>query len=80
MADWLEKHGIDRKKFQDTWASFAVRGKVERAKQLTRASRIEGVPALIVEGRYLAQANSHEGMMAVVDQLVAQVRTERGRK
>ncbi len=83
MAAWLEKHGVDRRKFQETYASFAVRGKLERAKQLTRASRIEGVPSLIVDGRYLATgslAGTHEAMMAVVDQLIVQVRAERGRK
>ncbi|GAB4179227.1 MAG: thiol:disulfide interchange protein DsbA [Rhodocyclaceae bacterium] len=80
MAAFLDKHGVDRKRFQDTWASFAVGGKLERAKQLTRASRIEGVPALIVDGRYLATGPSHDAMMKVVDELIAQVRAERARK
>lgn len=80
ILDWVARKGVDRKKFEDAAKSFAVESKVSRAKQLTRASRIEGVPALIVDGRYLATAQTHEAMLGVVDQLIAKVRSDRSGK
>src|SRR4051812_18593161 len=35
MTEWLTKHGIDRKKFDETYKSFGVQAKVKRAAQLS---------------------------------------------
>lgn len=81
MASWLEKKGVERKKFQDTYSSFAMQGRVARAQQITRASRIDGVPAIIVDGRYLtsgSMAGTYDAMMGVIDELLQRVRAERG--
>lgn len=80
LSKWAVSKGVDGSKFAATYKSFAVESKIARAKQLTRASRIEGVPALIVEGKYLAAGPTHAAILSVVDQLVAQVRAERGAK
>jgi len=81
LFDWVEKKGLDRKKFQETYASFAVQTKTGRAQQLTRASGIEGVPAVIVDGRYQATGGkNYDEMMVIVDQLVQKARSERSAK
>lgn len=78
LFDWIEKNGIDRKKFQETYGSFAVQTKVGRAQQLTRASGIEGVPAIIVDGRYQAiGGRNYDEMMGIVDELIEKARGER---
>jgi thiol:disulfide interchange protein DsbA len=77
LAEWLEKHGVDPKKFNDTLKSFGVQSKTRRAIQLTTAYKIDGTPAMAVHGRYTVSADqgrSREGMLKAVEQLVETVR------
>ena len=52
IAAWVEKNGVDKKKFIDTYNSFTVQSKVARANQLAAAYGITGVPTLGIAGRY----------------------------
>lgn len=72
MAEWLQKQGIDAQKFNDTMKSFGVQSKARRAAQLTAAYKIEGTPAMAVQGRYTVGAS--DGMLDTVNQLVAAAR------
>jgi len=77
LQEWLGKNGIDAKKFDDTMKSFGVQSKVRRAAQLTKASAIDGTPALMVQGRYTIsaeQGRSREGMLANAEGLYGVVR------
>ena len=77
MTEWLTKHGIERKKFDETYKSFGVQAKVKRAAQLSSAYKLEGVPMLAVQGKYTVsaeQGGSQVGMLANTDQLIDQVR------
>jgi thiol:disulfide interchange protein DsbA len=58
IAGWAEKNGIDRKKFVDTFNSFSVQSKVNRANQLAAAYGVTGVPQLGVAGKYLLTIDS----------------------
>src|SRR5690606_13492249 len=42
LNEWLQKHGVDAKKFSDTMRSFGVQSKTRRAAQLTVAYKIDG--------------------------------------
>ncbi|WP_442781470.1 thiol:disulfide interchange protein DsbA/DsbL [Collimonas fungivorans] len=53
IADFAAKQGLDKAKFLDVYNSFAVQTKVTRASQLQTAYKIDGVPTLIVDGRYV---------------------------
>jgi thiol:disulfide interchange protein DsbA len=77
ISSWMGKNGIDAKKFEDTAKSFAVSGKVQRAQQMSAAYQLTGVPALVVDGKYIALGNSFDGMIAIVDQLIERAREER---
>lgn len=79
VFDWVEKQGVSRKAFSDTYSSFAIQSKAMRAKQLSKAYGITGVPAVIVDGKYRAyvSAKGHAGLFATVDQLIRQARQER---
>lgn len=73
LTDWLGKQGVDTKKFAAAYRSFSVEGKVKRAKQLTQAYKIEGVPAMAVNGKYVVVTDnikSFEQMLAVSDYLI----------
>jgi protein dithiol oxidoreductase (disulfide-forming) len=84
LAEWLTNKELEPKKFDATMKSFGIQSKVKRAAQLTAASRIDGTPALMVQGRYTIsteQGKSREGMLATADALAGTVRKNRaGRK
>ena len=80
LAEWLDKHGVDPKKFDDTYRSFGVQSKTRRAAQQTVAYRIDGTPALAVNGRYtisVEQGGNFKGMLDSADRLVEQVRKQK---
>ena len=73
MLEVLTPLGVDAKQFQDTFKSFGVRTKMQRADRLADAYGIDGVPMLGVNGRYLtapSMAGSNEGALRIVDELV----------
>jgi protein dithiol oxidoreductase (disulfide-forming) len=77
MTEWLGRNGVDSKKFFDTMKSFGVQSKTRRAAQLSVAYKIDGTPAMAVQGRYTVSADqggSREGMLDTVSYLVNLVR------
>jgi len=74
---WLQKQGIDPKRFEDTFRSFGVQTKMRRARQLSIAYRIDGTPALAVQGRYTIsaeQARTQPNMLAIAGYLIGVAR------
>ncbi|MBC7514722.1 MAG: thiol:disulfide interchange protein DsbA/DsbL [Herminiimonas sp.] len=53
IADFVATQGIDRKKFVDVYNSFGVQSKLKRAMQLQEAYKIDGVPLVAIDGRYV---------------------------
>ncbi len=56
---------------------------MQRADQMAAAYKIQGVPAIAVDGRYLVvgkEVKSYEDLLALADQLIGKVRTERSKK
>ena len=77
IAALMAKNGIDAAKFLDVFNSFSVANSVSKAKKLTAAYRIDGVPTLAIQGRYLtspSQAGGLEGALAVADYLIQRAR------
>lgn len=77
IIDFVAEQGIDRAQFEKAMKSFAVRTKVNKAKKMTEDSGIDGVPTLIVNGKYMTGARlagSEEEIFDVVDFLVEQER------
>lgn len=82
VRDWLGRFDVDAKAFMDTYNSFALQAMVQRADQIARAYRVQGVPTMAVGGRYMTSASmtgSHENTLKVVDELIVRVRAEDGR-
>ena len=74
---FLEDSGVDATKVMTAFKSFSVDTKVTRAKQLTDAYKIDGVPAMGVQGRYYTSGSltgSLERMLEVAAFLVQRVR------
>jgi thiol:disulfide interchange protein DsbA len=79
MTEWLGKQGVDTKKFSAAYVSFSVKSKVTRAAQLTQNYKIDGVPSMAVNGKYVvsaAAAASSTQMLAVSDYLIEQSRKD----
>ena len=53
IADFVASHGVDRKKFVDAYNSFGVQAKLKRAMLLQEAYKIDGVPLVAIDGRFL---------------------------
>jgi thiol:disulfide interchange protein DsbA len=73
MADLVSRYGVDRKQFLDTYASFGVRTKMQRATQLAAGYQIDGVPAFGVAGKYMtapSMVGSNAAALRLVEQLV----------
>jgi protein dithiol oxidoreductase (disulfide-forming) len=72
LNDWLTRQGVEPKKFEAAARSFGVQSKAKRAIQLTADYKIDGTPAMAVNGRYTVGAS--ETMLETVNQLVAAAR------
>lgn len=74
---FVKANGGDATKFAEAFRSFAVATAANRAKALSDAYKIDGVPALGVQGRFYtsgALAGSHERALAVAEFLIGRAR------
>jgi thiol:disulfide interchange protein DsbA len=77
VADWLAKQKVDMAKYDAAFHSFSVESKLRRAAQMASAYRLDGVPTLTVQGRYLVLANtSQKAMLATADFLIGETRKQ----
>jgi thiol:disulfide interchange protein DsbA len=79
--EWLAKNGIDPAKYNEVAKSFSVAAKMQRAKQLTYAYKVDSVPRVAVNGKYYTsaeQAGGTQNVFAIVDQLIGMARKESG--
>jgi thiol:disulfide interchange protein DsbA len=53
IADFVAKQGVDRQKFLDVYKSFGVQSKARRALQLQEAYKVDGVPLIALDGRFM---------------------------
>lgn len=77
IAPVLEKAGIDRKSFTEAWESFSVQTRMRKATALASAYKVDSVPMIAVNGKYLtspSMAGGNQGVLQVVDYLIAQER------
>jgi protein dithiol oxidoreductase (disulfide-forming) len=75
---WLKEQGVDMARYADVAKSFSVSTKANRARSLTEAYKIDGVPALGIHGRFYtsgALAGGHAQALAVADALIQRART-----
>jgi len=87
LFDWVASKGVDRKKFEDTYNSFAVTSRTQRTVDLTRNYDVPYTPVLVVDGRYLISPSmkgngnpdgsvNYDKFLQSLDQLVAQARSK----
>ena len=64
---FLVANGAKQEEAEKAWDSLAVKEKVNRAKNLFEASKLEGVPGFVVDGKYVP--NSSEDYPRLFDEL-----------
>ncbi len=81
MADFLnERFAVDKKEFIEQFNSFGVNHQLQQAFAKVRGYQLTGVPALVVDGRYVIEpgmAGSLNSMPLIADFLVNKVRNDR---
>jgi len=80
IAAFMARNGVDAQKFMAAFSAFGTGVKVSQASQLFQNSGANGVPTLMVQGRFLtspATAHGEAKALATVDFLAAQVRAGR---
>jgi thiol:disulfide interchange protein DsbA len=74
LGQWLEKNGVDSKKFFEAERSFTVESKMKRARAILEQAKIDGVPALMINGKYIVPAS--QNMLNSASRVVAMERAE----
>lgn len=80
LTDFLVKQGIDKQKFTDMYNSMSVDGMVRKAIKQLAGYKIQGVPAMAVNGKYVVSgrsAGSYENMILIVDYLIKKEAAEK---
>lgn len=75
LNKWLEKNGVDPKKYEEVQKSFSVATKIQRARKMNVDYKIASVPTMVVNGRFqVAQTSGPERLLGFIDQLINQAR------
>ncbi|HSV70860.1 MAG TPA: thiol:disulfide interchange protein DsbA/DsbL [Methylibium sp.] len=77
IGEFVAKNGVDKAKFLDVMNSFGVQTKARQAAALSAGYRIDGTPALGIDGRWFTSGSlvgSNDGALKVAEYLIAQAR------
>lgn len=92
IIDWVAKNGVDKAKFLEYWNSFGVLSKMKRLPQILNNYKVDSVPTMIVDGRYMTSpsvvgaavkgggSDVLKMTVQVLDALVAKVQKDSGIK
>jgi thiol:disulfide interchange protein DsbA len=76
---WLQDQGADAAAFEALFRSFAVETQVAQSDALARDFKIDAVPTLVVDGRYVVLARDTKGfpeILAIAEGLIAMARRQ----
>ena len=76
---WLAANGVDAQQYAAVEKSLAVQSKLGRARQLMSAYKVDGVPMLVVNGKYVTSsgaAGGPERVVPLLERLIAMARAE----
>ena len=77
LAAWGAENGIDSPKFHAAYESPGVSAKALRAEQLSRDYKVNSVPTVVVDGKYIAMGKTHEETLKIARQLVDKAAAEK---
>lgn len=77
ISAFMAKNGVDGGKFMENFNSFSTQSKVRQASKLAADYKIDGVPAIGIQGKYFTSgtlAGSPEAALAVANWLIQRER------
>ena len=81
ITDWISTHGMSAAEFSAAYNSFTVKSNMIRGEQAMQTYRIQGVPTLAVDGKYVVvEGKTLDQQLAIADKLIAMVRAARVHK
>ena len=73
LTAFVQQHGVDQSEFIDAMNSFTVENQVRKARKLVTDYKLNGVPAVAVNGKYLisaSMAGSYDNMIKIMNYLI----------
>uniref|UniRef100_UPI0034E94304 DsbA family protein n=1 Tax=Enterococcus faecium TaxID=1352 RepID=UPI0034E94304 len=67
-------NGVSADEFTKAYNSFTVNSNLQRAEQLTQRYHVEGVPLVVINGKYtadVAKAGGQSNLIQLIDDLAA---------
>lgn len=76
LSKFYSGFGVNQSTFASTYNSFAVSGKVAQSRSLAQFYGLEGVPAVVVNGKHVISGNGPE-VIATLNELITKERASR---
>ncbi|MBX7020749.1 thiol:disulfide interchange protein DsbA/DsbL, partial [Providencia rettgeri] len=76
ISAWVAKQGVDKDRFEQTFNSFGVQTKANKANELSNTYQIQGTPSLAVGGKFVTSpslANGYDESITKAQELVKMV-------
>jgi thiol:disulfide interchange protein DsbA len=77
ISQWVAQHGVDAAKFNTAFESFGVNTKANQAEDMVENYKVDGVPTLTIDGKYVVLGNSFEQILQNADAVIAMVRAQK---
>jgi thiol:disulfide interchange protein DsbA len=77
IREFFSRFDVTEEEFNGTFRSFGVESKLKRAQNLTQRYRVQSVPLLVINGKYLTTGpgvKNFDDMLAVAEELVERER------
>ena len=77
IREFFARFDVSEEEFNSTFRSFGVESKLKRAQNLTQRYRVQSVPLLVINGKYLTTGpgvKNFDDMLAVADELIERER------
>jgi thiol:disulfide interchange protein DsbA len=74
QLDFVKSQGISEADFTRAYDSFGVNANLQRAEDMTRRYRVEGVPVMFINGKYqtdVSMGGGHAGLIELINDLAA---------
>lgn len=71
---FAKANGISETDFANAWNSFGVQTNLQKADEMERRYKIEGVPTIVIDGKYVTDvgmAGSQQNVIEIINDLVA---------
>jgi thiol:disulfide interchange protein DsbA len=78
LARWAVSQGINEAKFRQTFNSFNVSTRASHAEQMSRDYQVQGIPQLVVAGKYVVLGNDFKQMLVNATQVIELAAKEGG--